>query len=176
MSELRIDAAVNCAPRRIDLPEGAIRAIECEPDDPLVARVGIYWFEDPNEAAFTYMTRMASFGVDVNAGDCNRDVPGESGWTPGDGEGSIEDPGVFNWENEALVPERIGCFIDENGTANVRATCGFAYIGVLGTGSDLSDLTDWAWRYPAGYEAGTPDAPGICVGKAQIEASVGQPS
>ena len=176
IGQLRLDAAVNCAPRREDLPEGAIRAIECEPADPLVARVGIYLFGEGNQAAYTYMTRMASFGVDVNAGNCNDDIPGEQAWTPGDGEGDINDPGVFNWENEALSPARIGCFLDENGTANVRATCGFAYIGVLGTGSDLSELTDWTWRYPAGYEPGTPDAPGICVGDGLIDPDVAEPS
>ena len=39
---LRPDAAVDCAPRRTNLPEGALRAIECHPDDPLVASVGVY--------------------------------------------------------------------------------------------------------------------------------------
>jgi hypothetical protein len=166
LRQLRVDAAVNCAPRRVDLPEGALRGIECRPNDPLVSRVGIYQFKSDIEAAHAYMTRMASYGVDVNAGDCNKDVPGETAWTPGDGEGNIDDPGVFNWENSVLSPERSGCFRDENGSANVRATCGDTYIGILGTGKDLSDLHDWAWRYPEGYEVGTPDPPGICIGAA----------
>jgi hypothetical protein len=166
LRELRIDAAANCAPRRVDLPEGAVRGIECRPNDPLVARVGIYWFKSLNEAAYAYMTRMASYGVDVTAGDCGKDVPGDAPWTPGDGEGNFDDPGVFNWENSVLTPSRSGCFRDENGKANFRATCGNAYVGVLGTGTDLSDLNDWAWRYPVGYQARTPDAPGICIGAA----------
>jgi hypothetical protein len=174
MGALRIDVAVNCAPRRADLPEGSVRGIECRPDDPAVARVGIYWFAAPNDAAYAYMTRMASSGVDVNAGDCNRDIPGESAWTPGDHEGSFEDPGVFNWENAVLSPDRIGCFSDENGSANVRLTCGNAYIGVLGTGTDLSDLHDWTWLYPEGYEPGTPDSPGICVGDGLIAPDVSE--
>jgi hypothetical protein len=165
MGALRIDAAVNCVPRRADLPEGSLRGIECRPDDPSVARVGIYWFPSGIEAAHVYMTRMASYGVDVNAGDCVRDIPGDAPWTPGDNEGNFDDPGVFNWENTVLSPNRSGCFRDENGTANVRATCGNAYVGVLGTGTDLSDLNDWAWRYPDGYEPGTPDSPGICIGE-----------
>ena len=163
---LRVDAGVDCAPRRVDLPDGALRGIECRPNDPLVARVGIYEFKDPIQAAYTYMTRMAASGVDVNAGDCLRDIPGEGAWTPGDGEGNYDDPGVFNWENEALSPNRSGCFRDENGVANMRVTCGNAYVGVLGTGTDLSELNDWTWTYPAGYEPGTPDSPGICVGPA----------
>ena len=176
IAALRLDAAVNCEPRRADLPEGALYGIECRPDDPLVARVGIYWFPSPNEAAHGYMTRMAEYGVDVNAGDCGRDIPGDAPWRPGDGEGSIEDPGVFNWENSVLSPDRSGCFVDENGVANVRATCGNAYIGVLGTGTDLSELNDWAWTYPAGYEPGTPDMPGICVGDSLNAADVQAPS
>jgi hypothetical protein len=163
VASLRLDVAIDCVPRRTDLPEGALRGIECRPDDPLVASVGVYEFASEIEAASTYMTRLASYGVDVRAGDCGRDIPGDSAWTPGDGEGNPEDPGVFDWENEALSPERIGCFRNENGIANVRATCGLTYIGVLGARKDLSNLTDWTWRYPAGYEPGTPDAPGICV-------------
>jgi len=168
IAQLRLDAGVNCVPRRTDLPQGALRGIECRPNDPLVARVGIYWFDSANEAAYAYMTRMAEGGVDVNAGDCNRDVPGDAPWTAGDGEGNFEDPGVFNWENSVLTPNRNGCFVDEDGKANVRATCGYAYIGVLGTGTDLSDLQDWTWRYPEGYEPGTPDSPGLCVGAARL--------
>jgi hypothetical protein len=174
LGALRPDAAVSCVARRTDLPEGAVRAIECRPDTQSVARVGIYWFPSANEAAYAYMTRMASYGVDVNAGDCGRDIPGEAAWTPGDHEGSFEDPGVFNFENAVLSPNRIGCFRDENGKANVRATCGNAYIGVLGTGTDLSDLNDWTWRYPAGYEPGTPDSPGICVGDGRNAAYVSE--
>ena len=159
---LRPDAAVNCVPRRDDLPEGARWGIECHPNDPLVARVGVYDFPTEIDAARAYMTRMADSGVDVNSGDCGRDQPGETAWVPGDGEGDIDDPGVFNFENEALSPERAGCFLNEDGIANTRVTCG-VYIGVLGTGKDLSDLYDWTWKYPEGYEHSTPEPPGICV-------------
>ena len=140
---LRPDAAVNCVPRRSDLPKGARFGIECRPHGSLAARVGVYRFASSNEAAFAYMSRMALAGVDVRAGNCNRDKPGEEPWVPGDGEADYDDPGVFNWENEALMPERIGCFLNDDGIANVHVACGFDYIGVLGTGRDLSDLTDW---------------------------------
>ena len=118
------------------------------------------------------MTRLAEAGLDANAGDCSRDVPGDAPWMPGDNEGSFEDPGVFNWENSVLSPARTGCFADVNGTANVRATCGTLYVGILGAGTDLSDLHDWAWNYPEGYEPGTPDAPGICIGDGLITPDV----
>ena len=155
---LRPDAAVNCVPRRSDLPKGARFGIECSPHGSLAARVGVYRFASSNEAAFAYMTRMASAGVDVRSGDCNRDKPGEEPWVPGDGEANYDDPGVFNWENEALMPERIGCFLNDDGIANVRVACGYDYIGVLGTGRDLSDLTDWTWKYPKGTEHSDPRA------------------
>lgn len=164
MGALRIEAAVNCVPRRTDLPAGALRGIECRPDYSLVARVGVYAFRSEVDAAYAFMTRMAAANVDVNSGDCANDVPGERAWMPGDGEGDITDPGVFNWENAVLAPGRIGCFLDENGIANVRVTCADVYIGVLGDRTDLSDLHDWAWGYPAGYERGISDPPGICVG------------
>ena len=64
----------------------------------------------------------------------SHDVPGDSAWIPGDGEGSYDDPGVFNFENSALRTDRIGCFVNENGIANTRIVCDKAYIGVLGTG------------------------------------------
>ncbi len=167
---LRADATVDCGPRRTDLPDGAKRGIECRVDGGPVARVGVYWFASENEAAYAYMTRMAAAGVDVNAGDCNAGVPGERAYTSGDGEGRYEDPGVFNWENSVLAPARIGCFREDDGTANVRLTCGQAYIGILGTGTDVAALHDWAWRFPKGYEPGTPSLPGICIGEAALEA------
>jgi hypothetical protein len=111
------------------------------------------------------MARMAEAGVTANAGDCVQDRPGDTPWVPGDDEGDVSDPGVFVWEGAVLASERTGCFLDENGTANVRVTCGQAYVGILGTRSDLSALLDWAWSYPEGYEPGTPDAPGICIGE-----------
>ena len=161
---LRVDAAVDCAPRRTGLPKDAIAGIECRPKDSLVARVGIYRLPSVNEAAYTYMTRMADAGVDVSAGDCRRDIPGDEAWTPGDGEGNYTDPGVFDWENSVLSPNRIGCFLDQNGIANVRTTCGDTYVGILGSAKDLSNLVDWAWRYPDGVEPGVPTPPGICIG------------
>jgi hypothetical protein len=169
IAELRADAAVDCAPRRTDLPEGARYAIECRPESPLVQRIGIYRYDSPNDAAFAYMTRMAAAGVDVNSGDCQSDRAGEGAYVPGDGEGNYDDPGVFNWENSALMSERNGCFLDEFRNANVRLVCDRDYIGVLGTKDDLSDLLDWAWEYPQGYEPGTPDVPGLCVGPAVLD-------
>ena len=155
---LRPDAAVNCVPRRSDLPKGARFGIECSPHGSLAARVGVYRFASSNEAAFAYMTRMASAGVDVRSGNCNRDKPGEEPWVPGDGEANYDDPGVFNWENEALMPERIGCFLNDDGIANVRVACGFDYIGVLGTGQRPVGPHRLDLEVPEGHRALHPGA------------------
>jgi hypothetical protein len=163
VDSLRPDAAVDCAPRRTDLPEQAIRAVECHPDDPLIESVGVYEFATGNDAAWTYMNKMAEYGVDVNAGNCERDVPGDAAWTPGDGVGEYTDPGVFNWENSVLSPNRNGCFKNEFGFANTRVTCGVVYIGVLGARKDLSDLYAWTRMQPPNAEMDTPTPPGICV-------------
>jgi hypothetical protein len=171
MRDLRADVAVDCVPRRTDLPDNARYGIECRPGDPLVERVGVYRYDSPNDAAYAYMTRMAAAGVDVNSGDCQADRAGEGAYVPGDGEGNFEEPGVFNWENSALMPERNGCFLDEFHNANVRLVCDRDYIGVLGGRDDLSDLLDWAWDYPEGYEPGTPDLPGLCIGPAIVSAA-----
>ncbi len=160
---LRPDAAIDCVPRRSDLPENTLDAIECRPDDPLVASVGVYWLPTENEATYAYMTRLASYDIPLATGDCEHDKPGDAAWAPGDGVGNWDDPGVFNWENSPMSPSRNGCFRNENGIANVRVTCGNAYIGVLGTGKDLSDLYAWTRKYPAGAAHDTPEPPGICV-------------
>ncbi len=87
-------------------------------------------------------------------------------WTPGDGEetGGAEGPVIV--DGRALVANRSGCFLDENGNANFRATCGDGtYIGVLGKASDLAALEAWAWVYPDDAEMDTPSPPGICSGE-----------
>jgi hypothetical protein len=163
---IRVDAAKDCVPRRANLPDGALYGIECRPVGSPAARVGVYKFASRNEAAYSYMTRMASYGIDPSEGDCAKGISGDGAYMPGDGEGSIDDPGVFNWENSVLSPSRIGCFRDADGKANVRTTCGDVYIGVLGAARDVSKLHDWTWTYPKGYEPGTPDVPGLCIGAA----------
>ena len=110
IAELRPDIAVDCVPRRDDLPEGASYAIECDPGTPLVQRVGVYHFDSPNDAAHAYMTRMAAAGVDVNSGECQNDTPGEGAYVPGDNEGSIDDPGKrrpLGWTNVGAGAGRV---------------------------------------------------------------------
>jgi len=171
IGRLRVDAAVDCVPRRADNPAGTLYAIECHPGDALVQRVGVYHFATSNDAAFAYMTRMSDAGIAPNTGDCLADVAGDGAYFPGDGEIPADAPGMFDWEGTALVTQRNGCFLDEFDQANVRLVCENDYIGILGARDDTSDLMDWAWTYPDGYEPGTPDLPGLCVGPSIVEAT-----
>ena len=171
IGRLRADAAVDCVPRRTDLPAGALYGIECHPGDPLVQRVGVYRYATSNDAAFAYMTRMSDAGIAANTGDCLADTAGDGAYFPGDGESPVDAPGMFDWEGKALVTQRNGCFLDEFDSANVRLVCDNDYIGILGARDDTSDLMDWAWTYPDGYEPGTPDLPGLCVGPSIVEAT-----
>ena len=140
IGRLRADSAADCAPRRTDLPAGALYGIECDPGDPLVQRVGVYRYATANDAAFAYMTRMGDAGIAANTGDCLADTAGDSAYFPGDGESPVDAPGMFDWEGKALVTQRNGCFLDEFDSANVRLVCENDYIGILGNEDDLSDL------------------------------------
>jgi hypothetical protein len=163
VSELREDARVDCRPRRTDLPHLAVAGVECYPSDDLVARVGIYGFATNRDAAMAYLDRMSSAGVLPNSAPCSDGNPGDAAWTPGDGEGSVDDPEAIVVKGQFLIPYRSGCFFDENGTANFRATCwNPTYVGVLGRTRDIAALEAWAWAYPADVEPGTPGPPGIC--------------
>lgn len=171
IGRLRANTAANCIPRRTDLPAGALYGIECDPTDPLAQRVGVYRYATSNDAAFAYLTRLSDAGVAPNTGDCLADTAGDNAYFPGDGESPVDAPGMFDWEGKALVTQRDGCFLDEFDSANVRLVCENDYIGILGNEDDLSDLLNWAWTYPDGYEPGTPDLPGVCIGPSIVEAT-----
>ena len=159
---LRADAVVGCAPRRKDLPVRATAGVECRLNSDPVGRFGAYRFRDARDAALTYLERLAVGGVDPASGDCSAGTSGDAAWMPGDGTtGSAADRVAFGG-SDTWVVGRSGCFLDEDGTANVRLTCGPTYIGIVGRSADLAALHDWAWRSQAGPVAsGQP--PGICV-------------
>ena len=81
----------------------------------------MYGFATLADALAAYIARMASYGVALRSGDCQAGTAGDRAWTPGDGPDEGGD-----------LPYRIGCFLDENGTANVRLTCGDPETGVVG--------------------------------------------
>jgi hypothetical protein len=131
--------AIDCHPRRDDLPRNAIAGIECASDDPVVARVGFFLFDTEADLLAAYFARMDAEGVKRDSVAC-LDEEGESPYIPGEEE----------------TASRHGCFVNAEGYANYRATMpGFLiYVGVLGRTSDMRSLEAFAWR-------GNQDLPGM---------------
>ncbi len=163
LAVIRPDARVACAPRRVDLPPRAIAGVECSPNASDVARVAAYLFRTDLDAATTYFERLAEYGVLPLSGNCREGRSGDDAWTPGDGE---DFPGSIEIGGKRFVTARYGCFINEDGIANYRTTCGGGtYIGILGRNGDIAALSRFAWlglgEEPYTY---TPSPPTICLG------------
>ncbi|MFL5675555.1 MAG: hypothetical protein ACJ779_11145 [Chloroflexota bacterium] len=159
---LRRDAAVHCTPRRKDLPNRATAGVECRLNSDPVDRFGAYRFQDAGDAALTYLERLASNDVAPATGDCSAGTSGDSPWMPGDGTaGDAADRVTFGGSDRWVVG-RSGCFLDEDGTANVRLTCGPTYVGIVGRNEDLAALHAWAWRSEGGGRVPSGEPPGIC--------------
>ena len=128
---LRDDARQSCAPIRKGLPAGAIAAVECAPSSGVVDRVGAYRFEDEGVMLDSYWDRLAEEGVEAGSGSCPR--------SPGDAPYPTED---------GSTGHRAGCFINRFDNANYRLTFpdSLTYVGVLGTGDNLTKVRDWIWK------------------------------
>lgn len=140
-SGLRPDARFACPARRVDLPAHAIAGVECSPQVNGVDRIGAYRFADQGDMLDAYFKRLADNGVKPRSGSCPERA-GEVAYVPGD-------------DGETVSPYRYGCYLNEFGVANYRFTDpdNRVYVGILGTGTDLERLHEWAWR-------GNQDAPG----------------
>jgi hypothetical protein len=161
VAALRPDAAVDCAPRRTDLPARATAGVECHPGAGPVARVGAYRFGDAHDAALTYLERMTSYDVAPASGDCAHGISGDAAWMPGDGAGGTTADRVAFGDSGPWAVGRSGCFLNDYGNANVRLTCGPTSVGILGRTDDLAALHRWAWL-PAVGSPGSGERPGIC--------------
>ncbi|HSL33736.1 MAG TPA: hypothetical protein VK871_08815 [Candidatus Limnocylindrales bacterium] len=155
---LRADAAVGCAPRTAGLPTRAVAGVDCRLNTALVVRVGGYLFENEDDAAIAYLERLRESGVTLGSGECASGSAGDRAWTNG-GSGSGAGP-LVAFDGAEWAVSRIGCFLDQYGTANVRATCGRMYVGILGRNDDLGALHEWVWQASGEPVAGAP--PGIC--------------
>jgi hypothetical protein len=133
--------AVDCKPVRSSLPARAIAGVECDSNDPKIARIGFYLFKNDVDMLAAYLRRMKAEGLKLEHGDCFGGNVGEYAYMP--------------WETDDLAPFRNGCFINDAGYANYRATLPGAhvYIGVLGSTKDIDPLLDLVWR-------GNQDTPG----------------
>ena len=131
----------NCVPVRENLPKETTGAIECSADDPAVAKVGFYLFDGSAAALDAYYARFRAEGVPLNEGTCF------------EGTGVAEGPYIPGPDD---TDSRVGCFINDQGYANLRVTMpGFLlYIGVLGTSADTKSLEEFTFR-------GNVDVPGF---------------
>lgn len=124
--------AIDCEPAAgsDDLPRDAIAGIECRSDAPNVARIGFYLFANDADMLAAYRFRMTAEGVAFDSGNC-RDGEHEGAYTPGGEE----------------IASRNGCFINDEGYANYRATMpgSHVYIGILGKDDNMVGLEDFAW-------------------------------
>ena len=91
VSALRTDAAIGCAPRRVDLP-GALDGRRCRVNGAVVTRVGAYHFGDARDAATTYLERLASSDVKPATGDCPGGKSGDAAWMAGDRKAGKDGP------------------------------------------------------------------------------------
>jgi len=158
---LRPDAAIDCRPRRTRLPARSTAGVECHVSAAVVTRIGLYRFPTQRDAVMTYLERLASYGVRPRTGDCLGRTEGDRAWMAGDGTQGPAADRVTAAGSPPLVTGRIGCFHDENGTANVRVTCGTISVGILARDDDLADVERWALATSDGT-ATTGKAPGIC--------------
>ena len=167
---LRVDATVNCAPRRTDLPTGAFAGVECRPSAGPAERVGIYGLDDEREAALVYLERMTQAGVRL--GDSNSCVDGgfDTLWVLGEDDLLVEESeSAVEYQGALYDVHRWGCFINEDGVANIRVLCGGGlYVGVLGRSGDMDALLEWTQESPDGSGDTSIDVdgwhpPGICV-------------
>ncbi|MFI5292799.1 MAG: hypothetical protein ACHQ02_08010, partial [Candidatus Limnocylindrales bacterium] len=123
--------------------------------------VGAYRFADARAAATTYLERLASYDVKPGSGDCPGGKSGDAAWMPGDPKAAKDSERVNAGTSGPMFVGRIGCFLNENGIANVRLTCGATYVGILGRDADLADLVRFALDSGA-HPTATGQTPGIC--------------
>jgi len=131
----------DCSPVRSGLPARAIAGIDCDLVGSPVARMGYYLFKNEADTLDAYLARMANEGIELESGSC-LDREGEGAYIP--------------WGDDGFAPYRQGCFINDAGYGNYRATLPGAhvYVGLLGRTADTRSLDEWAW-------IGNQDTPGI---------------
>lgn len=139
--------AAACRPLRVELPSGAEAAVDCVVGSDLVNRVGFYRFVSLEPLMAVYETQIAEQGVPLSTpaigelpDDCWRGAEWDSFYAPaGDATGG---------------QNRVGCFVDEDGFANLRYIWGRSdlYLEVLGANADIAALQAWAWYNADGTE------------------------
>jgi hypothetical protein len=165
LEAIREDARVACVPERGDIQPRAIAAVGCRLETPLVHHISAFLVPPQVDAdgtktdlaLQTYLELLTSYGVQPRTGDCQAGTSGDSSWP--DYLPDVSSPD----EEGPYRPSRSGCFLDQNGIANVAVTC-YAGISIwiYGGNDDLAGLYAWAWRLAEG-ESPDRDPPGICA-------------
>jgi hypothetical protein len=122
------DDVGGCGPREGDLPALAVAGVECHRlGSDLVDSVGFYLFNDRVGLLDAYYARLAQQDVEPDSGNCEAGQPGDRAWSDDE----------FG---------RVGCFVNDQGFANLRWTLasGPIYVGVLGNSNDIVALMDWS--------------------------------
>jgi hypothetical protein len=122
----------DCSPVRSGLPDRAVAGIDCDLIGSPVARVGYYLFKNEGDMLDVYIARMRAEGIALESGGC---------WE-GEGEASY-----IPWGDDGISPYRVGCFVNDEGYANFRATLpgSHVYVGLLGRTENMEALHEWAF-------------------------------
>jgi hypothetical protein len=123
----------DCSPvRGTRLPGDAIAGIDCDLVGSPAARMGFYLFKNEADMLDAYLARMAAEGIELESGGCF-EVEGEASYIP--------------WAGDDIGPYRHGCFINDEGYGNYRATLpgSHVYFGLLGRSANVSSLYEWTF-------------------------------
>lgn len=135
------DIVDTCVPRRTDLPDGNVAAVQCKPASPIVRDMAYYLLEG-DDARAVFDERMREHKVPEGFSQkCRRGKP------------------AYEYATGGLDAD--GCYIDDNGRANLRSISWITncrvlragsvllkepslYVAVLGEDADIARLSDWS--------------------------------
>jgi hypothetical protein len=114
-----------------------------------------------------YFDVMEAWEVEIRSGGCSNGEPGDSSWTPGDGDIGPENPFTVVVDGKNFAVTRNGCYVNDEDTAGYVALCGDGLmVQVVANDDDLAALTAWVDFLPEGFPRDTPSAAGICYSEA----------
>ncbi|HEX5589276.1 MAG TPA: hypothetical protein VFX65_03170 [Candidatus Limnocylindrales bacterium] len=138
-ANVRLDLQGRCEPLRDGLPENALAAIRCHPEDVAIADVRLYLFNRPAETMAAYFAAIDAVGLEPRTD--GHGLPfGEDSYIP---------------EPEGPLSEyRMGWWVDDDGHGQlVVASPPYVVFHVTGSDANVDALHPWAWR-------GNQDVPG----------------
>jgi hypothetical protein len=154
LAGIRADTKVACSSRRVELPPGAVAAVECMPNTELVQRARFYLFEVQDTFMYAYFAKVAENGLTVRSGP-NGSGLGEGAYFP-DGQGSVFPPERYAmWLDSAGVAHYLTTLLFGNHVSDTQQTGPFVLVEVDASSGDWEALFDWAYLGSVG-EPSTP--------------------